>query len=73
MLLEVEHIRRLGAHLEWSPSKLMGWAATISADTASVVSRILEVKPHPEQGYRLARMQADQSTSSTSAMAMPAS
>ena len=40
------------AHLEWSPSKLVGWAGTISADTASVVNGILESKPHPEQGYR---------------------
>lgn len=40
------------AHLEWSPSKLVSWGARISPDTASVVSGILETKPHPEQGYR---------------------
>ncbi|MEX2586979.1 MAG: IS21 family transposase [Actinomycetota bacterium] len=40
------------AHLEWSPSKLVGWASGISTDVASVVERILEAKPHPEQGYR---------------------
>jgi transposase len=40
------------AHLEWTPSRLVRWAGTISADTAAVVERILAAKPHPEQGYR---------------------
>ena len=40
------------AHLQWTPSKLVSWGTTVSADTASVVKRILEAKPHPEQGYR---------------------
>jgi len=40
------------AHLEWTPSRLVRWPATISADTATVVERILAAKPHPEQGYR---------------------
>ncbi|HEU5002594.1 MAG TPA: IS21 family transposase [Actinomycetota bacterium] len=40
------------AHLEWTPSRLVSWAGTISADTAAVVEKILATKAHPEQGYR---------------------
>jgi transposase len=40
------------AHREWSPQRLIHWAATIGAATERVVTRILETKPHPEQGYR---------------------
>lgn len=40
------------AHLEWTPSRLVRWGASISEDTASVVEAILAAKPHPEQGYR---------------------
>ncbi len=40
------------AHAEWSPARLLAWASEVGAQTAEVVSRILEAKPHPEQGYR---------------------
>jgi transposase len=40
------------AHLEWSPSRLIAWGATIGPDTERLVQRILESRPHPEQGYR---------------------
>lgn len=40
------------AHQEWSPSRLIAWAATIGEATGALVSRILESRPHPEQGYR---------------------
>jgi transposase len=40
------------AHLQWTPSRLVRWAGTISPDTATVVEKILVTKPHPEQGYR---------------------
>jgi transposase len=40
------------AHLEWSPSRLVHWAATIGGDTAALVEHILASRPHPEQGYR---------------------
>lgn len=39
-------------HLEWPPSRLIRWAEKTGPHTASVVTRILEEKPHPEQGYR---------------------
>jgi len=38
-------------HLEWTPSRLSRWAEKTGPDTAQVVRRILESKPHAEQGY----------------------
>jgi transposase len=40
------------AHLEWTPSRLIGWAETVGRATAELVRIILERKPHPEMGYR---------------------
>jgi len=40
------------AHREWTPSRLLHWAASIGAATRSLVAYLLETKPHPEQGYR---------------------
>jgi transposase len=40
------------AHLDWTPSRLINWAATVGPSTAKVVQTILESKPHPESGYR---------------------
>ena len=39
-------------HMEWSPGRLINWAAKVGVDTATVVRTILECKPHPEHGYR---------------------
>ena len=39
-------------HLEWSPSRLIGWGESVGPNTAALVSGILERRPHPEQGYR---------------------
>ena len=39
-------------HLEWTPSRFCRWAGTIGPQTEALVSRILEERPHPEQGYR---------------------
>lgn len=39
-------------YLEWTPSRIISWAASIGPRTAELVERILESKPHPEQGYR---------------------
>jgi transposase len=39
-------------HMEWSPSRLMNWAATIGTQTRALVAAILADRPHPEQGYR---------------------
>ena len=40
------------AHLEWTPSRMVEWAAKVGPHTAQMVNRILEEKPHPEMGYR---------------------
>ncbi len=40
------------AHLEWSPQRLIRWGGTVGPSCAAVVVRILETRPHPEQGYR---------------------
>jgi transposase len=40
------------AHAEWTPSRLIAWAAKTGPATAQVVSHILAARPHPEQGYR---------------------
>jgi transposase len=40
------------AHLEWPPSRIVHWAAQVGANTAQLVQRILDGKPHPEMGYR---------------------
>lgn len=39
-------------HLEWTPSRLIGWAKVNGPHTAALVSALLASKPHPEQGYR---------------------
>jgi transposase len=39
-------------HLEWTPGRLIKWAGTIGPHCAQAVKRVLETKPHPEQGYR---------------------
>ncbi len=40
------------AHLEWSPTRLIRWGATVGPRTAALVEQILASRPHPEQGYR---------------------
>jgi len=39
-------------HRDWSPARLIAWAATIGAQTAAFVEALLTDRPHPEQGYR---------------------
>ena len=41
------------AHAEWSPSRLIRWAEKVGPATAELVTRILQSRPHPEQGYRV--------------------
>jgi len=40
------------AHLEWTPSKLVAWGATIGPPVAELITIILTTRPHPEHGYR---------------------
>ncbi len=39
-------------HLEWTPSRMTRWAEKTGPHTATVVTRIIEERHHPEQGYR---------------------
>jgi transposase len=39
-------------HLEWTPSRIVGWAATVGTSTAKLAEAILAERRHPEQGYR---------------------
>jgi transposase len=40
------------AHMEWSPSRIVAWAEKNGPATGRVIARILESRPHPEQGFR---------------------
>ena len=40
------------SHLEWTPTRLIEWAATIGASTKDLVAAILSERKHPEMGYR---------------------
>lgn len=40
------------AHLEWPPSRIVSWAAKVGSNTALLIERMLQDKPHPEMGYR---------------------
>ena len=39
-------------YVEWTPQRLIQWAATSGAATSRVVETILESRPHPQQGFR---------------------
>lgn len=41
-------------YLEWTPSRIINWAATIGPNAALLVEAIMNSKKHPEQGYRSA-------------------
>jgi transposase len=40
-------------HLEWTPSRLVSWSQKeVGKHCGEAVAKLLESKPHPEQGYR---------------------
>ena len=41
-------------YLEWTPSRIVSWAASVGPCTARLVELMLADKPHPEMGYRSA-------------------
>jgi hypothetical protein len=45
-------MRSIGAHLEWTPSRMVRWAESIGPNTARLFERIMNDWPHPEMGYR---------------------
>lgn len=40
------------AHLEWTPSKLVAWGASVGPPVAELIETMLRTRPHPEHGYR---------------------
>jgi len=42
------------SYAEWTPQRLIGWAAKTGPATASMVQGILERRAHPQQGFRSA-------------------
>jgi len=50
---QCEHMPRSHReHAQWTPSRIISWATKSGPATGRVVAKILETKPHPEQGYR---------------------
>ena len=50
---EPEHMPKAHqGHLEWTPSRLIHWAATVGPQTEELARQILQTRRHPEQGYR---------------------
>jgi transposase len=48
-----EHMPRSHqAHAEWTPSRILRWAGEVGPATKALVEKILQERPHPEQGYR---------------------
>ena len=41
-------------YLEWTPTRIVEWAAKVGPFTARLVEGIMTSKPHPEMGYRSA-------------------
>lgn len=39
-------------YLEWTPSRVIGWAGENGPNTQELITHILENRPHPEQGFR---------------------
>lgn len=39
-------------HAEWTPERILGWAATVGASTRLFAERLLTERRHPEHGYR---------------------
>jgi transposase len=39
-------------YLEWTPSRIIKWAAKNGPSTERLVTRVMENRPHPEQGFR---------------------
>ena len=37
---------------DWNPDKFISWARDIGQPTEEIISKILQTKAHPEQGYK---------------------
>jgi len=51
----VEHMPKSHQkYLQWTPSRMIRWAGKNGPNTQTLIARILENRPHPEQGFRSA-------------------
>jgi transposase len=41
-------------YLQWTPGRILNWAGKNGPNTEKLIGRIMETKPHPEQGFRSA-------------------
>jgi transposase len=41
-------------YLQWTPSRIIRWAGKNGPNTQKLITRVLESRPHPEQGFRSA-------------------
>ncbi len=41
-------------YAQWTPSRIVNWAAVTGPSTAKLIEEILALRPHPEQGFRSA-------------------
>jgi transposase len=39
-------------YVEWSPTRIINWAAKVGPATSRLCEKIIETRPHPQQGYR---------------------
>jgi transposase len=73
-----EHMPQAHRHYaQWSPERLVRWAAKTGPSTAQVIETILSSRPHPQQGFRsclgimrLAKQYTDQRLEAACARAM---
>lgn len=40
------------AHAQWTPSRILDWAAKVGPSTASLAEELMRRRQHPEQGFR---------------------
>ncbi|MGH9827539.1 MAG: IS21 family transposase, partial [Blastocatellia bacterium] len=46
------HMKYQDVYVEWTPERVISWAAQIGQRTAEATERIMRSKPHPELGFR---------------------
>lgn len=53
---QIEHMPKSHqAHAEWTPARMLSWAGEVGSATRELAEKIIEGRPHPEQGFRACR------------------
>ena len=51
----IEHMPKNHQHyVQWTPERILDWAAKIGPHTKELIKKIIEAKSHPQQGFRAA-------------------